>query len=116
MPVVVFSSRDGPGGRGEKDGGKSLASKIFTVTVADDCCGEVPLSDVCVCEGGEGVLRWRVMLHVNVYQAINNQVHVISRRARLCCSVCMCRCAVCRCAGVQCAGVTQSPFSSNLVQ
>ena len=49
MPVAVFSSREGPGGRGEKDGGKSLASKIFTVTVADDCSGKVPLSNVCVC-------------------------------------------------------------------
>ena len=60
MPVAVFSGRDGPGGRGEKDGGKSLASMIFTVTVADDCSGEVPLSEdrvwlcvsMCVCVGG----------------------------------------------------------------
>ena len=49
MPVAVFSGREGPGGRGEKDGGKSLVSKIFTITVADDCSGKVPLSDVCVC-------------------------------------------------------------------
>ena len=49
MPVAVFSGREGPGGRGKKDGGKSLVSKIFTVTVADDCSGKVPLSDVCVC-------------------------------------------------------------------
>ena len=46
---MVFSGRDGPGGRGEKDGGKSLASMMFTVTVADDCSGEVPLSEECVC-------------------------------------------------------------------
>ena len=46
---MVSSERDGPGGRGEKDGGKSLVSMMFTVTVADDCSGEVPLSEHCVC-------------------------------------------------------------------